>query len=187
MWKVKYAPYLSPKEAKFLFDNYKQTYKDVEIFYDHWAIIKRKKNFWHIYCEPVETDDVQHYKFICAFSVCIRENFPCKINLIIHTNSEESKRILLDTISSWLRYGKFGNLYFMEASGAVSWILRNRYNLKPILDQDIIEYLTKQKVEMNPNFDNSKNSNVFRFINSNRKSTEWKSLFFKKVILSKHY
>lgn len=59
-----------------------------------------------------------------------------KIYLIFHNGSQRSKKILLDELARMI----VSEGYIIEASGALSWVLRSRYKIMPQLD---LEYIMK--------------------------------------------
>ena len=75
--------------------------------------------------------------------------------------------------------------WMLEASGAVSWVLRSKYHLKPITSNDMIErlldihlinsnaYIEEQIIIMNPNYQyNDRNSQVYEHVFLNRLTNE---------------
>lgn len=77
-----------------------------------------------------------------------------KIYLIFHNGTQRSKKILLDELARML----VSDGYIIEASGALSWVLRSRYKIMPQLE---IGYIMRaldienrgETIQVNLNYD----------------------------------
>ena len=100
---------------------------------------------------------------ILAFLMFQMLSMANKISLFGHNGTNEGKTLVLDKLASLLVTPG----YVIESSGAVSWILRSRYRLMPILDLNVIEEVLEVKkrgdiINLIPNYDvNNKRDHVY--------------------------
>jgi Methyltransferase domain. len=77
-----------------------------------------------------------------------------KISLVAHDSTREGKDKMIEKIVQLMSTSG----WIIEASGALSWILRSKYNLSPITDKNVIYSLLhisdkqRQKIQMNPDY-----------------------------------
>ena len=157
MWKEYVFIKLSDDTKQCILDMYKDTYKTagLNIWFKNIKGISRYK-YILIYSEKCNIISAMMYNY---------KNDYNKISIVIHNGTKKGKTILMNKLSILLLSG----YYIMEASGAVSWLLRNRYRLYPHTNQNIIEKLLQKTVIMNDNFkQEDKYSYVYlNVINSN--------------------
>ena len=88
-----------------------------------------------------------------------------KISLIVNNGTDEGKNKMFKLLETLLNTKG----WFIEASGAVSWIFRSKYNIPIIYNQTKIEELLDinidmEKIVITPNFDlKDKNSNLYTY------------------------
>lgn len=120
-------------------------------------------------------DELYEYPMDCAYYyVSNEEKLICgmlfrklpmvnKISLLYHDGTEKAKKLLMDELARLL----VSEGYVIEASGAVSWILRSRYHLMPIVDVAYIATALDIEskgdiIQMNLDYDiNDKDSYVY--------------------------
>jgi hypothetical protein len=96
---------------------------------------------------------INNYKGVLAF-----RSRNLKVGLLMHDETPVGKKMVMDKLACLAK-----NNYLVEVSGAVSWILRKKYNLVPIRDKATIERLLGYEVVMNDDYDGQdKYSNVHR-------------------------
>ena len=146
--------------------------EDFEKIYDLYVrtYTAAKEDLWF-----KSAQQLRDYRYPCVIAFYVKDNdilaflmfqmlsVANKISLFGHDGSNEGKTLVLDKLASLLVTPG----YVIESSGAVSWILRSRYRLMPILDLLVIEEVLEIKkrgdvINLIPNYDvNNKGAYVY--------------------------
>jgi hypothetical protein len=142
-----------PEIKEMLFSMYKRSYEEAKL--DVWSknaeefFTKNKKNK----CLVCFSNEEKDYKRAYVMNQ-IRTKYN-KISVVAHDGTPEGKRILFELLTKLLT--EPGTI--IEASGAVSWIIRNKFRIPMILVKeqimdalDITPSSESEMIEMNPDF-----------------------------------
>lgn len=146
-WKTERVLDLSDQKLQELFTMYKTSYEQAD--QEVWLSEPTQLRTYTCSVMSIEKGG----KTVCA--LMYRNTWIAnKISLICHDGTREGKDMMMEKISKLVQTPG----WIIEASGGVSWVLRNTYRLSPIRNESIIRRVLNlnrkrnQDIQMNPKF-----------------------------------
>lgn len=154
-WEIVQTTTITNDDLKHLYNMYITTYKS------------SKQDIWFKSSDDLKRYDCMAYilreqGIITSAIMYQPRDYGNKISLLLHDNTSDGKKHLMDGVAKLLT--KKG--WYLEAAGAVSWVLRSRYTTPIVKDKKMIEKCVirnkkTEKIVLNDNFNKDDKDSYF--------------------------